>query len=70
LDALSLCSEGTATRDKYIQRLTKFIDFLGYAGTKEEKARAFAAQAKADPNYAFNCVLKFFQKKREQIDRK
>jgi hypothetical protein len=32
-----------ATRDKYIQRLTKFLDFLGYTGTKEEKARAFAA---------------------------
>ncbi len=44
--------------------------FLGYQGTKEEKARAFAAQAKADPVYAFNCVLKFFQSKREQIDRK
>jgi hypothetical protein len=25
-----------ATRDKYIQRLTKFLDFLGYIGTKEE----------------------------------
>ncbi len=59
-----------ATRDKYIQRLTKFLDFLGYIGTKEEKARAFAAQATADPNYAFNSVLKFFQSKREQIDRK
>src|SRR5687767_12188748 len=33
-----------ATRDKYIERLTKFLDFLGYAGTKEEKARAFADQ--------------------------
>ena len=59
-----------ATRDKYIQRLIKFLDFLGYTDTKEEKARAFAAQAKADPNYAFNCVLRFFQSKREQIDRK
>jgi hypothetical protein len=59
-----------ATRDKYIERLTKFLDFLGYAGTKEEKARAFAARARADPIYAFNCVLKFFQSKREQIDRK
>jgi integrase len=59
-----------ATRDKYIQRLTKFLDFLGYAGTKEEKARAFAAQARADPVYAFNSVLKFFKIKREQIDRK
>ncbi|MDQ3852454.1 MAG: hypothetical protein M3299_06440 [Thermoproteota archaeon] len=59
-----------ATKDKYTQRLTKFLDFLGYKGTKEEKARAFAAQAKADPNYAFNSILKFFQNKRDQIDRK
>jgi integrase len=59
-----------ATKDKYIQRLTKFLDFLGYEGTSEEKARGFAAQAREDPNYAFNCVLKFFHNKREQIDRK
>jgi hypothetical protein len=59
-----------ATREKYIQRLIKFLYFLGYTGTKEQKALVFAAQAKADPNYAFNCVLKFFQNKREQIDRK
>jgi integrase len=59
-----------ATRDKYIQRLMKFLDFLGYTGAKEEKARAFAAQARADPIYAFNSVLKFFQNKRQQIDRK
>ena len=39
-----------ASRDKYIQRLTKVPDFLGYIGTKEEKARAFAAQARADPS--------------------
>jgi hypothetical protein len=59
-----------ATKEKYVQRLIKFLDFLGYPGTKEEKARAFAAQAKGDPIYAFNSVLKFFQSKREQIDRK
>jgi hypothetical protein len=59
-----------ATKDKYIQRLMKFLDFLGYTGTKEEKAQAFAAQAKADSVFAFNSVLKFFQNKREQIDRK
>jgi hypothetical protein len=59
-----------ATRDKYIQRLMKFLDFLGYTGTKEEKARAFAVQTRADPTYAFNSVLKFFQSKRDQIDRK
>jgi hypothetical protein len=59
-----------ATGDKNIQRLTKLFDFLGYAGTKEEKARAFATKARADPVYVFNSVLKFFQLKRDQIDRK
>jgi hypothetical protein len=59
-----------ATKEKYVQRLIKFLDFLGYQGTKEKKARAFAAKARGDPNYAFNSVLKFFQSKREQIDRK
>ena len=43
-----------ATKDKYIERLTKFLDYLGYVGTNEEKARAFAARARADPNYAFS----------------
>ena len=44
----------------------------GYAvwNEEEKKARAFAAKARGDPNYAFNSVLKFFQGKREQIDRK
>jgi hypothetical protein len=62
--------EAPATKDKYIQRLSKFLDYLGYQGTREQKARAFAAQARADPDFAFNSVLKFFQSKREQIDRK
>jgi hypothetical protein len=35
----SLCNKGTpATRDKYIQRLAKLLDFLGFKDTKEEKA--------------------------------
>ena len=38
-----------ATKEKYIQRLIKFLDFLGYQGTKEEKACAFAAQSRTDP---------------------
>ena len=59
-----------ATRDKYIQRLTKFLDFLGYQGTKEEKARAFAVKTRGDSSCAFNSILKFFQSKSEQIDRK
>jgi hypothetical protein len=57
-----------ATKEKYIQRLIQYLNFLGYQGTKEEKACAFADQARADPVYAFKSVLKFFQLKREQID--
>lgn len=48
----------------------KFLDFLGYTGTNDDKARAVVAQARTEPNYALNSVLKFFQSKREQINRK
>jgi hypothetical protein len=70
LDNICLCIKASATKDKYIQRLTKFLDFLGHQGSKEERSGAFAVQAKADPNFAFNSVLKFFENKRGQIDRK
>jgi hypothetical protein len=56
------------TNLKYIQRLTKFLDFLGYNSIKKDRARAFAAQARADPTYALNSVLKFLQRKCEQIE--
>lgn len=59
-----------ATKDKHIQRLMKFLDFLGYTGTNDDRARAFVAQARTEPNYALNSVLKFFPSKREQINRK
>jgi hypothetical protein len=59
-----------ATKEKCIQRLSKFLDYLGYPGTKKEKDRSFADRARADPVFAFNSVLRFFQSKREQIDRK
>ena len=32
-----------ATKDKHIQRLMKFLDFLGYTGTNDDRARAFVA---------------------------
>ena len=59
-----------ATRNEHIQRLMKFLDFLGYTGTNDDRARAFVAQARTEPNYALNSVLKFFQSKHEQINRK
>jgi hypothetical protein len=66
LDAVSLCAKSTTDQGKVYSAADKvFLDFLGYQGTKEEKARALPARAKADPNYGFNSVLKFFQMKRE-----
>ena len=59
-----------AYKDKHSQRLMKFLDFLGYTGANDDRAPAFVTQARTEPNYAFNSVLKFFQSKREQIDRK
>jgi hypothetical protein len=44
-----------ATKAKYCQRLRVFLEILGYNyGSLEDKARAFAAKARADSNYAFN----------------
>ena len=62
-----------ATKAKYRQRLRAFLEFIGYNDIKmpvEDKARAFAAKARADIAYAFNCLLRFFQMQRERIDRK
>ena len=50
-----------------IEQCIKFLDFLGYQGTKEEKACAFAAQSRTEP--PMRLTLKF-QTKREEIDLK
>jgi hypothetical protein len=70
LDDISLCIKDTSYLGEVHPRLIKFLDFLGYQGTKEEKARAFAVKTRGDSNCAFNSILKFFQSKSEQIDRK
>lgn len=60
-----------ATKAKYCQRLRAFLEFLGYEdGSLEDKARAFAAKATTDSNYAFNSLIRFFQMQRERIERK
>jgi hypothetical protein len=43
-------------------RFNKFLDFLGYTGTNEEKAQVIAPRLKADPVFAFNSDLKIFLK--------
>jgi hypothetical protein len=63
--------KASATKAKYCQRLRAFLDFLGYEeDALEDKARAIAAKARIDSNYAFNCLLRFFQMQRRRIERK
>jgi hypothetical protein len=60
-----------ATKAKYCQRLRAFLEFLGYEeGSLEDKARAFAAKATNDSNYAFSSLLRFFQMQLDRIERK
>jgi integrase len=60
-----------ATKSKYCQRLRAYLEFLGYTQDSiEDKARAFAAKARTDSNYAFSSLLRFFQMQRERIERK
>ena len=62
-----------ATKEKYLLRLAKFLDFLYPTHTKmtlEDKARIFANGAQNDNIWAFNGVLKFIQSLKDRADRK
>ncbi len=61
-----------ATKEKYLMRLGKFLDFLNLqkGGTLEDKSRAFAEKGRIDNIWAFNNILKFIQLLKERVDRK
>jgi integrase len=59
-----------ATKEKYLIRLGKFLNFLNLQGKLEDKARAFAEKGKADSTWAFNGILKFIQFQKERFNRK
>jgi integrase len=61
-----------ATKEKYLMRLGKFLDFLTIqeGGALEDKARAFAEKGKNDNIWAFNSILQFIQLLKERVDRK
>jgi integrase len=60
-----------ATKEKYLLRLRKFLDFLDLEGNSlETKARAFAQKAVNDSLWAFNCILRFTQIQKERFNRK
>jgi integrase len=61
-----------ATKEKYLMRLGRFLDFLNIqeGATLENKARAFAEKGRDDNIWAFNSILSFIQLLKERVDRK
>jgi hypothetical protein len=61
-----------ATKEKYLMRLGKFLDFLNLleGETLEDKSRVFAEKGRNDNVWAFNSILKFIQLLKERVDRK
>jgi hypothetical protein len=58
-----------ATKEKYLLRLGKFLDYHNFQGALEGKARAFARNGKVDSIWAFNSILKFIQFQKERFNR-
>ena len=60
-----------ATKEKYLMRLGKFLDFLHLqeGGPVEDKSRAFAEKGRNDNVWAFNSTLKFIQLLKDRVDR-
>jgi hypothetical protein len=59
-----------ATKEKYLLRLGKFLEYLGLHGTLDEKARAFARMGKIDSNWAFISVIMFTQFQKDRFNKK
>jgi hypothetical protein len=61
-----------ATKEKYLMRLGKFLDFLHLQEeeTLEDESRVFAEKGRNDNVWAFNSILKFIQLLKERVDRK
>ncbi len=60
------------TRQKYIGRLNKFLDFVDLEGaTPEEKSKCFVMKAREkDTQWIFSAILKFMQFQLERVHKK
>ena len=59
-----------ATKEKYLLRLGKFLDYIGLQGALEDKARAFASKGKVDGNWAFGSIIRFIQFQKDRFNNK
>jgi hypothetical protein len=59
-----------ATKEKYLLRLGKFLDHVGFHGALEDMARAFAKKGKVDSNWAFGSIIRFIQFQKDRFNNK
>ncbi len=59
-----------ATKEKYLLRLGKFLDYIGFQGPLQDKARAFASKGKGDGNWAFGGIVRFIQFQKDRFNKK
>jgi hypothetical protein len=59
------------TRDYYLRRLRIFFNHINLLPHEimEERCNLFAANGLKDPNWAFSCIVKFFQFQRERVEK-
>ena len=60
------------TREKYLQRLGYFFDYIGIGeqGTIEDRCNIFGEKAKSDINWFANNILKYLQIHKNRVERK
>jgi hypothetical protein len=59
------------TKESYFRRLKRFFDAISLEGsTFESRCNLFAEKGKQDPNWAFNCILKFVLEEKIRVENK
>jgi len=59
------------TRDYYLRRLRIFFNHINLESDKtiEERCNYFADKGTKDPNWAFNCIVRFLQFQKERVEK-
>jgi hypothetical protein len=59
------------TKESYFRRLRRFFNAISLEGpTFEIRCNLFAERGKHDPNWAFNCILKFVVAEKQRVENK
>ena len=58
------------TKEKCVPRLNKFFEYINLDGTIQEKCSTFAQNAKNEPSWALNRVIKYLQMNKDRVGEK